>query len=175
MALTGGVALAWWTIVLAATAFYARRPTRAAVATAVVGAVLLAAVHGAGFATLTRWSYEWQSAIHGPYVCHGIAAWYAGWLLRGLVIEPATLVERGGPLLALAIAAVGILARRRDTIVPVLLGVVCVAPLAIVANPPDFRRALELPLTPVVFAAVAAAVAAALPTIAAPEHARGEA
>ena len=226
MALTDGVALAWWTICLAATAFYARRPTRAALVTALAAAVLLAltrpaiwlplgaaagfvvaayragdpgrrrsatallagqaavaagallftaAVHGAGFGTLVRWSYDWQTAIHGPYVGHGAAAWYAAWLVRGLLTEPATVIERGVPLFALAIAAVGILARRRDALVPVLLGAACVAPLAIVANPPDFRRALELPLTPVVLTAVAAAVAAALPAIGAARSARADA
>jgi hypothetical protein len=214
MPMTDGVALAWWTIALGAIAFYARRPTRTALAMSLLAAVLLAltrpaiwlpvgaaaglavaayrsgdaarrraaltmlagqvvvaagtlvytaAVGGAGFFTLQRWSYDWQTAIHGPYVGHGVGAWYAAWIAHALVIEPASLLARGVPLLALGIAVVGVLARRRDAIVPVLLGVACAAPLAIVANPPDFQRALELPLTPVVLAGVAAAVAAALP------------
>ncbi len=35
--------------------------------------ISIATVHGAGFATLQRWSYDWQTAIHGPYVGHGVA------------------------------------------------------------------------------------------------------
>jgi len=131
--------------------------------------VYIAAVHGAGFATLQQWSYGWQTAIHGPFVGHGVVAWYLARIAHAVLIEPASLVARGVPLFALAIAAVGVLARRRDAIVPVLLGVACAAPLAIVANPPDFQRALELPLTPVVLTAVVAAVAAALPTAAEPQ------
>ena len=125
--------------------------------------VYVAAVHGAGFATLQRWSYDWQTTLHGPFVGHGVAFWYAAWFARALVIEPASLAARGVPLFALAIAVVGVLARRRDALVPVLVGVACAAPLAIVANPYDFQRALELPLTPVVLTGVVAAVAAALP------------
>jgi hypothetical protein len=42
LAPTGGLDLAWWTIGRTATAFYARRPTRIALAVSVLAAILLA-------------------------------------------------------------------------------------------------------------------------------------
>jgi hypothetical protein len=213
LALTDGLALGWWTVALAAIAVYARRPTRTALAIAIVAAALLAltrpaiwlpigaaagflvaarlagdparrrgalimllaqlavaaaavaytaAIHGANVATLTQWAYAWQTAEHGWFVERGIAGWYLLLILRDIVYEPALLVLRGLPVLGVAAAAIGFAKRRRDPVVAVLLGAACAAPLAVVLNPIDVARALELPLVPVVMAGVVAALSAAL-------------
>ena len=211
--MTDGAALAWWTIALAATAFYARRPTRTALGSRSSppcsstspgprsgcrwappaalwwrrtaratrpGAAAPCDARGTepggrGGAGLRRRrprrrlrdaaAVVVRLADHAPRAVRGPRRRV---LVRRLVRARAGHRARHPrrarvPLFALAVAVVGVLARRRDAIVPVLVGVACAAPLAIVANPYDFQRALELPLTPVVLTAVVAAVAAALP------------
>jgi len=133
----------------------------AQLAAAAAAVAYTAAIHGANVATLTQWAYTWQTAEHGWFVERGIAAWYALLILRDIVYEPALLVLRGLPVLGIAAAAIGFTLRKRDPAVAVLLGAACAAPLAIVLNPIDISRALELPLAPVVTAGVVAALAAA--------------
>jgi hypothetical protein len=120
-----------------------------------------AAMHGPSPAEHLRWEYQWRQIV-APQPGQGFGAWYLHGVVRGIGVELASVVERGLPLFALASAAVGLVLRRRDPAAAPLLGVACVAPLAFLFNPADFRRALELPLIPVVAFGVVACVAAAL-------------
>jgi hypothetical protein len=134
----------------------------AQLAVAAGAVVYTAAVHGANLATLTQWAYTWQTAEHGEFVERGIAGWYAALIVRDIGLEPARMVLHGWPVLAAAAAAVGFTLRKRDLSVAVLLGAACAAPLAILLNPIDIVRTLDLPLAPVMMAGVVAALGAAL-------------
>ncbi len=121
-----------------------------------------AAVHGAGFFELLRWQYDWHIARGQHWTEYGVWGWYALFVLRDLVIEPLRIVREGTPLFALGAAAAGLWSLRRDPRVAALAGVAVAAPLAIFVNPPDYGRALEVPLTPVVMAGICALLAAGL-------------
>jgi hypothetical protein len=121
-----------------------------------------ALVHGAGFFELLRWQYAWHIDRHGHWTQYGIAGWYTIFALRGFVIEPVWLAAAGTPVLAITAAAIGLWRRRDDPAIAVLVGAAAIAPLAILANPPDFARALEIPVLPVVMFGVVALLADAL-------------
>jgi hypothetical protein len=119
-------------------------------------------LHGAGFLELVRWQYAWHVDRHGHWTQYGIVGWYALFALRGFVIEPVWLAAAGTPVLAIAAGAMGLWRRRDDPAVAVLVGAAAIAPLAILANPPDFARALEIPVVPTVMFGVVALIADAL-------------
>ncbi len=119
-----------------------------AVGIAVLG--YTAAVHGASFFELVRWQYAWHVARGQHWTQYGVWGWYAVFVLRDLAVEPLRLLQQGAPALAITAAATGLWRLRRDPRVIAMAGVAAVAPLAIFANPPDFDRALEIPLTPIV-------------------------
>lgn len=121
-----------------------------------------AAVHGAGFMEQVRWQYAWHVARAGHWTEYGMWAWYALFVVRDFAIEALLLLREGAPLFALVVAAVGLWSIRRDPRVAALAGVAAVAPLAFFANPPDYDRALEIPITPVVMAGVCALLAAGI-------------
>jgi hypothetical protein len=134
----------------------------AQLAVAAAAVAYTAAIHGANLVTLTQWAYTWQTAEHGWFVERGLAGWYLLLIVRDIVSEPARLVLLGLPVLAIAAAAIGFALRKRDPSVAVLLGAACAAPLAILLNPIDIARTLELPLASVVTAGVVAALGVAL-------------
>jgi hypothetical protein len=118
-----------------------------------------AALHGAGLFEQLQWQYDWHRYRHGHWVGYGIVGWYLLFVLRDVVIEPIWLVAAGTPVLAIAAGAVGLWRHRGDPVVPVLVGVACVAPLAIFTNPEGFDRPFELSLTPVVMIGLCALLA----------------
>ena len=121
-----------------------------------------AAVHGAGFMEQVRWQYAWHVARAGHWTEYGMWAWYALFVLRDVAIEALRLLREGAPLFALVVGLAGLWAMRRDPRVAALAGVVAVAPLAILANPPDYGRALEIPITPAIMAGICALLAAGI-------------
>jgi hypothetical protein len=159
-------------------AYRLRGPERRAAATmvlalfaaALAGAAFNAALHGPSLSEHLRWEYDWQRIVV-PLPGESFGAWYSSTVARGAGVELASIVERGLPVFALASATAGFALRRKDPAVAPLLGVTCVAPLAILLNPADFQRALELPLVPVVAFGIVACVAVAFETAVAPGEA----
>ena len=129
-----------------------RRAMAALVATTAAAAVAFvvysAIVHGPGLADQLRWEYDWQRSVGGAE--HGFAPWYAFSLVR-IVGDALTFdVYEYGAVLGLVLAALGIVAARRSPLVPVLVGAACASVVALLADPLEFIRTVELPLVPVV-------------------------
>lgn len=157
------------------------RAMRALVATTAVVAVLFVAygaiVHGPGLSDQLRWEYDWQRATGDPAAAQGFASWYVHALAR-ITGEALTYdVYKNGALLVLVLAALGIVARRRTPLVPIAVAAGCASLIALIANPVEYVRSVELPLVPVVVvlatAALAVLVRAVAPRGGAAQEARG--
>ncbi|HYZ16069.1 MAG TPA: hypothetical protein VE591_06690, partial [Candidatus Acidoferrum sp.] len=107
------------------------------------------AVKGPGIAEQLRWEYDFAQAT-GDTVRHGFVAWYLLALARALG-EALTLdVYKNGALFTIALAAFGLVIAPQRRLVPVLLGASCASLIALLVNPLEFVRTVELPLTPIV-------------------------
>ena len=130
--------------------------------TIVAGLVFLAfsaAVHGPGIADQLRWEYDWQLASGDPSAARGFLSWYVHALLR-IAGEALTYdIYKNGALLVLVTAALGIAALRRNALVAICVAAACASLIALLANPVEFVRSVELPLTPVVVILATAALA----------------
>jgi hypothetical protein len=140
----------------------ARRTALGLVAvTAGAGLVFLAytlAVHGPGIAEQIHWEYDFARAT-GDARMRGFSAWYAYALARALG-EALTLdVYKNGALFTIVLGAFGVIVASRTGLVPILLGGSCASVIALVVNPLEFVRTVELPLTPIVVLLATAALA----------------
>lgn len=132
-----------------------RRPAMLALVATTAGAAVVflaytAVVHGPGLADQLRWEYDWQHAIGAGGAEHGFGSWYAG-ALAGVTGEALTFdVYKNGALLVFVLAALGIASARRTPLVAVLAGAACASVVALLANPLEFVRSVELPLVPLV-------------------------
>jgi hypothetical protein len=132
-------------------------PRRAAfalvAATVAVAAIFVAyavAVHGPGLREQLAWQYDFSRATGAAPATQSFAAWYvraeATAVVKGLL--HGVLVNYGPFVVALA--ATGFVLRRRTSLAYVLAGAGCATVAALVANPLEFVRTIELPLAPVV-------------------------
>lgn len=107
-------------------------------------------IHGTGLLDQLRWQHDWRLAVGDPSAAHGFARWYVVSLAR-IVGQALTYdVYRNGALLVLALALYGAIIGRRSIVVAALIGSVVGASFALLANPSEFVRSVELPLAPVV-------------------------
>lgn len=118
-----------------------------------------AAVHGPGPAEQVGWQYAWQVAT-GDAAGAAPLAWY----LRAEATAFAELftvgIYKNAALLVLALAAFGVALIRPRRLVPPLLGAVVASAVAVIVNPLELQRTVELPLTPVVVILATAALGA---------------
>ncbi len=117
---------------------------------AVVFFAYAAAVHGPGLREQLAWQYDFARATGLAPQSQGFVAWYARTEVSAFV--KAVLHEifvNAGPV-TIALAAIGLVLRRRTSLVAVLLGAACATVAALLANPLEFVRTVELPLAPVV-------------------------
>ncbi len=144
-------------LLLTAIVYHARKPSLGALAVAIISAVFLEMVRPAGWLPL------------GAAAGYGFAAYRFGAPERRRAASTMLLAQCAVVLAALAFNAAmhgpspAEHLRWEYPAAAPLLGVACAAPLAFLFNPADFRRALELPLIPVVAFGVVACVAAAGP------------
>ncbi|HEY0383158.1 MAG TPA: hypothetical protein VGC72_13275 [Candidatus Elarobacter sp.] len=143
-------------------------PRRAAfalvAATVAVAAIFVGyavAVHGPGLREQLAWQYDFSRATGAAPATQSFAGWYvraeASAMVKGLL--HGVLVNYGPFVVALA--AIGFVLRRRTSLAYVLAGAACATVAALVANPLEFVRTIELPLAPVVIILATAAFATA--------------
>lgn len=116
------------------------------------------AVHGPGIAEQLRWEYDFARAT-GDAGTRGFFGWYVVALARALG-EALTLdVYKNGALFTVALGGFGLVVAPRTGLVPILLGASCASLIALLVNPLEFVRTVELPLTPIVVLLATAALA----------------
>lgn len=140
-----------------------RRAALALVAvTAGVAAIFFAytaAVHGTGLREQLAWQYDFSRATGRAPQSQAFAAWYVRAEVAAFAKGAVHLIFVNAGPLTIALAAIGLVLRRRTSLAPVLLGAVCATAAALVANPLEFVRTAELPLAPVLTIAATAALA----------------
>lgn len=147
----------------------ARGPARAAALrlTAVTGtvAIVYAAytliAHAAGLGEVLRWIYGWQRAIGAT--SSGFARWYTVAEMRAFAETLGVVVYHDGAVFLLALAALGAVALRRTPQLGLLVGALVAAPIAIVPDPMDVVRTVELPWLPVLVVLATAGLARVAP------------
>jgi hypothetical protein len=129
--------------------------------TAAAGLVFLAytlAVHGPGIAEQLRSEYDFARAT-GDAGTRGLVGWYAVALARAFG-EALTLdVYKNGALFTIVLGALGLVVAPRKGLVPILVGAGCASLIALLVNPLEFVRTVELPLTPIMTLLATAALA----------------
>jgi hypothetical protein len=126
---------------------------------AVVFFAYAAAVHGPGLREQLAWQYDFARATGLAPQSQGFVAWYARTEVSAFA--KAVLHEifvNAGPI-TIALAAFGLVLRWRTSLVAVLLGAACATVAALLANPLEFVRTVELPLAPVITMLATAALA----------------
>ncbi len=131
-----------------------RRAMTALVATTAGAAVVFLAytalVHGPGLVEQLGWEFDWQKAIGAPFAASGFVPWYAGALVRDVADALTFDIYKDGALLGMVLAVLGFVAARRTPFAGVLAGGACSVVVALLANPVEFVRSVELPLVPLV-------------------------
>ncbi len=118
------------------------------VGAAVIFLVGSALLHGPGVEGQLNWIYDWQTQIGAT--SSSFAGWY-GHALASIAGQALTYeIYDTGALLVIVLAAFGAAVARRKPVVPVAIGIACASVVALVVNPVEFVRTVELPLTPVV-------------------------
>ncbi|MGH7738060.1 MAG: glycosyltransferase family 39 protein [Candidatus Tyrphobacter sp.] len=130
---------------------------------AAVGAVAFTyLVHGAGFIEQVDWQYQYHVAGHGHWVQYGPIIWYLAYVARAFTWYPLQLVATVVAPLALTAGALGLWRIRATAIAYVCASAAFIVPLAMVLNPQDPSRSVELPLAPIVMLGVCALVSSVL-------------
>jgi hypothetical protein len=141
-----------------------RRTALALVAvTGCAGAIFVAyalAIHGAGVREQLAWQYDFARATGLAPAEQGLVAWYVRAELAAIVklVVHETVANAG--VFMLALAATGLIVRRGTSLAAVLVGGACATAAALLVNPLEFVRTVELPLVPIVTVLATAAFAA---------------
>ncbi|HZO93136.1 MAG TPA: hypothetical protein VFB22_05160 [Candidatus Baltobacteraceae bacterium] len=141
----------------------ARRTASALVVATLIPALAFllydAAVHGPSVAAQLRWQYEWERATDPAVAASSPLAWYVRAELTAAALLATAAIYRTAALLPLVLGAFGAVLFRPRVLLGILLGGTVVSLLALVVNPTEYARTVELPVTPVVAILAAYALA----------------